>query len=717
MPRVSMAGFATCGHRLSVIAVYAALCAGCHSLRFPEGLKDDGWRQLPQTDSAVGGWRWSHAELDELATGPGGLARQWLALADRNPVVAANAAIVLARRGQQGARPHLIAAIRDPSLATRQRRVAIEALSRLRDTEVDLKELLKQYGTIGSPAYQGALHAELIRGLSGRVPPGDHALTAALESAQPEVRRATLAAMTHAKADELPGRVIDLCQDADPLVRQAAIELVSTSGHAQAAQVLAAATGDVDLQVRLAAVTAMGRLTDGHSAERLAELARHESELIRAAAAGALAARGDRRAIELAANDQAWRVRLRAAGALANLEDDKGRRLAERLVRDPSAEVKKAVLAAVSEWQAPLASPVLLTALEGSSAQIRRAALVQLRRAWPTMPPLAAPEPTPAELVHLRAAWKEEFGAAGALDPPVVSSADPAATAAVFDEISALADRDLIRARSAATRLAELSRERALGELAQQRLAIAMQRQTDGLVWISVLDATAARATDAAAELAVEASDNESDEVRRRALVYFAAHPRAEFVAAIVPRLSDELVACRVAACQALAACGSADVSAVLLPRIVDADMQVRVAAAAGLALHQNAEGVEALVRLAHERDPAIARQAVLAMGDLAATMRTADSIAATPASGVSEAERLVGELIDLLNRGQGLRGAVLEVLPKATGQRPPAVADGSPLSAPDQAAWWRDWWAGRAARQTGTEVPVNHPAPRGATD
>ncbi|MFH1264177.1 MAG: hypothetical protein ABIK89_00510 [Planctomycetota bacterium] len=84
--------------------------------------RDDSWIRAtqPQEEVAAGpGYRWRYPHLEELLAGPDKrLPRLHAALDDRDPIVATNAAIALARRGDASAREQLARAVgrRSPRL-------------------------------------------------------------------------------------------------------------------------------------------------------------------------------------------------------------------------------------------------------------------------------------------------------------------------------------------------------------------------------------------------------------------------------------------------------------------------------------------------------------------------------------------------------------------------------------------------------------------------
>ena len=99
--------------------------------------RDDAWIRAtrPQEENAGAlGYRWRYPHLEELLTGPDNrLPRLDAALRDQDPIVATNAAIALARRGDTSAREQLARAVGTPDMKLPIRLAAAEALGALAD--------------------------------------------------------------------------------------------------------------------------------------------------------------------------------------------------------------------------------------------------------------------------------------------------------------------------------------------------------------------------------------------------------------------------------------------------------------------------------------------------------------------------------------------------------------------------------------------------------
>jgi len=407
-------------------------------------------RNMPESQSSPP-WRWRHAGLEELLARHVDLSGL---LADRETVVATNAAIGLARSGSAKGAERLLAAVRASDLPTAMRAAAIEALAALPSPVAarPLAELMDEFGDpgpAGAATYRAELHAELIRGLARHVDAADDPrLSAALAGPSAEVRIEALAAWAGGHGGILPREAVDLRSDGDPRVRAAVLRAMAARRHPQAHRCLTEALRDSELSVRLAAIDALGELGDGQACATLTGLLKDRTDRIRAETVAALERAGAKATVLGAAGDPSWQVRLRVARAVAGYPDRDGISVARRLLDDPSAEVQHCVALAVGHWPLAQGGPVLLEAMSKPALWTRRTAIEQLAARWPAasdFPVEADPSRRQQALGELQARFQREQGVgSGAQRPesPRIASAGRAAEAppdpAALDRLNTL---------------------------------------------------------------------------------------------------------------------------------------------------------------------------------------------------------------------------------------------------------------------------------------
>ncbi len=343
-------------------------------------------------------------------------------LGDKNPVVAANAAIGLARLGDGSGLAQLAQAIRCPNLKLEMRCAAAEALGEIREPSPRslIGELIDQYGKAspdgGSPIIP-ELHAELARSLARHVDPADdRRLTEALKSLSPAVRLEAIDAWAAGHQGALPVEATDLRSDPDLRVRAAALRALALRHDPQAHEYLARALNNAQLPVRLAAIAALGLLGGPEAKASLSEVKKDEPELIRAAAVMSLARLGETAAVLDSASDRSWRVRLAVAQSLTASPGDAGRAAARKLLGDASSEVQRATVLAIAGWPLVQSGPLLLEALAANSYTTRRTAARELARLWPAaagFPIDGSAQRRASSIEQLRQRFREEFGSEG----------------------------------------------------------------------------------------------------------------------------------------------------------------------------------------------------------------------------------------------------------------------------------------------------------------
>jgi len=352
-------------------------------------LLEDKWSLEPTAAPGLprAPYRWRHAGLDEITAAPTDK-RVDLAkfLASDDPVVGANAAILLARSQDSAADLQLVETVRDTALKLQLRCAAAEALGRPDSVlaSIALAELLSDFGAEATADYSPELHAELLRSLGRQVDAADSPqLFAGLKSKAGEVREAAVDCFAMTGEGELPREVIALRADPNPQVRAAVLNCLVHRHYPQAQEYCLAALGDVHLNVQLAGVAGLGVIGGESSCRALGRLAAHDSEEVRAAAVAALTAVGDESAVFVSAKDQSWHVRRNVARGLARFPSERGAGVARQLLADANAEVRSAVTEAVGYWPLPLAGPILLTAMSDAPEPTRHQAAQQLTNLWP----------------------------------------------------------------------------------------------------------------------------------------------------------------------------------------------------------------------------------------------------------------------------------------------------------------------------------------------
>lgn len=365
-------------------------------------LADDGWLKLEPSPDQPNQPRWRHAGVEALAL-------LSFELGELRPhlkaggAAAANAAIVLARRGDDSGLAVLEQAIRDRALKPNLRCAAAEALGRLQSPAA--RSVLRQLGGEQGGwqregGYLADLHAELLRGIRARLEPADRPLVeAALASQASVVLVEALRAVAAGGWDDLAQSAAALRLHPDAAVRAEALRSLALLQHPQAAGFCVTGMSDQALAVRLAAAEALASCPGREAENALLEALARQEEQVRAAAVRALGMRGAFAAVRRAADDQSWRVRRAAAAALAKDATAEGAAVLRRLLGDRSPDVQLAAVMSLGELPPTLAGEILLEALAHPVYRTRAAARDQLARFWPDAARFA-PE---APLSHRRA--------------------------------------------------------------------------------------------------------------------------------------------------------------------------------------------------------------------------------------------------------------------------------------------------------------------------
>ena len=687
--------------------------------------------------------RWRYADLEDvLARPPRRRPDLQRYLADEDPIVAANAAIALARSDDPGGAERLAEAVRAPKIPLPMRCAAAEALAGLADPSAveSVRELLDQYGNRAGGSgsvYIGQLHAELIRGLARHVDPADdRRFVDALVSPSADVQLEALRAWTDGRQAELPVEAADLRTNGNHRVRAAAIRALAARRHPQAHEFLLAGLRDHELRVQTAAVAGLGMLGGDRSQNALEELLQHRSERIRSEAVAALARLNAGQVVLEAAGDDSWRVRLRVARALAAWPDRKTAAVAEQLLDDPSVEVQREVVASLARWPLDRAGPLLLRAMGKAALLTRKSAAEQLADRWPPaaeFPVEGPPDRRAKVLEKLQQGFGQQVGfvdraalAEAAVGPgeqvtpaqlarveQLVRQQDTAALAEfgpglvealeqlVFDRKQLLPEavyRDVLprygpvfaaldrlnasatdQRRRAAAALVELAEGRPLGRLATARLAQLAAGEEDQLVWQSVLTAVAGDPSEPAMRLATAAIGHPSPEVRRRACQHLAAHPHPSHARVLLPALEDRNLSVVCAAVGALGAAGRMEDTEPLRRLLLKTNEPLRLETAAALTRLRDPAGPPALERLAHSAEPKVRRRVAMVMGEL-------------------PDPSFVPTLVRLLDDRASVRRAALENLPKVVGHDASKQDQPPPANTTEQVRRWKRWFQQQAA-------------------
>jgi len=721
-------------------------------------LADDGWirpRSRPEEDSTADTPRWRHARLDAVLAGPPESRPDlFTALVSEQPVIAANAAIALARLGSGEGLEVLERTVRCRELQPRLRHAAAEALSLVQEPSpaVALRKLLDEHNASPSATLDPEMQAELLRGYARHQEPADDPrFTLALDSPASQVRAAALDAWRRARSHTLPASATALRQDQDAHVRAAALRAIAGQRHPLAAEYLDGALRDSDLDVRLTAVAALGELGGQEARITLEERLKDDSERVRAAALLALARIGSSTMLPVAMEDEAWRVRAAAAQALSRLEPNRQTlTAARRLLADSNIEVQQQLIESLGAWPLDQAGPLLLKAIDEAPFATRQAAAAQLAARWSGAADFRADAP-PERLAGLRAElhdrWTREFGV---VDRATIAAAhEEFATAAhtlavspqqleqverwmkVLDDPSApLAD-----SRAAASGLTALGPELpiALEKLvtdrgrtipaavyrevlpkahpifdALDRLRgddVSQRRRAAGqLVELSAPGGLPAIATRRLAELVIAEPDPLVWNRVLQAIEHNAGEDAGRLALAGLSHPSAEV---RRRACLHLGEHFDRRYISALLPALSDADAKVAQAAVRALSEAGSIADTQPIAALLTSPDKTLRVEAALALARLGSAEGPAalERLAFDPDLNIRrEAAAAMGRLADpqftptlvrLLDERADISRAALASLHHVAGPEAPLAASPS-LSPTEQIAQWKKWWAGR---------------------
>ncbi len=411
-------------------------------------LAKDGWAlrvPMPGVKEDVSGFRYRNAALDEmLRTPPADRPSLAELIESKNPIVAANAAIIQVRWRQAEPVERLLATVRHGELRMPMRMAAIEALTAIDSprSRAAIETLVKQYGDASGPAaerYQPRLHGELLTSLArDRDAAAVPYLTASLKSPDAEVRWITLQLLAECRAP-LPPSAAGLRDDTDPRIRAAALAALAKHRDPKALGYLRHALDDYDLSVRLAAIESLGDLGTPDARAALEKMMHAQGEVLRAAAVASLGSLGADEIVLGAAADKSSRVRQAVANTLATANGIVARqpraaaRVITTLISDRTPDVQRAAVAAVTEWPLDTAGPILLVAMHEHGYLVRKTAGAQLARRWTPaadFPADGSAEQRVVALAALHDKWIEQFGAMAAGIEPLAPVEPPDVTLA-----------------------------------------------------------------------------------------------------------------------------------------------------------------------------------------------------------------------------------------------------------------------------------------------
>ena len=695
----------------------------------------------PRDGETATPYHWRHPALDDLLERPAARRVDLRPLlADKDPIVAGNAAIGLARFGDASGAQRLAATARIPTLRLSMRCAAVEALGFLQGAEALalLRELTDQYGPPrpgAHAAYMPELHAELVRGLARHVEASaEPRLTAALRSPAGAVRLEALHAWGSGRAGALPTTVADLRSDGDARVRAAALQAMVARHHPQASPFLTDALHDTDLQVRLAAIAGLGVVGDRSAQATLKTLSKDRIDRIRAEAVTALAHAGAKQAVLEAAGDESWRVRLVVAQALAAWPDRDGAAAALRFLDDASAEVQNKTVAAVASWPLEQAGPVLLQAMGKATYMTRKTAGEQLAARWPAAAEFAVDLPPPRRkdvLEKLQRDFRQQFNPVDRQALRRALAGAPAAgrvTAEQLARVGQLLERQDVRglkdfgpALPAALEQLAVDRHQLLPEMVYRDVLPHYEPIFATLVRLGAEDlAERRRAAEelialaqqrplrplAMARLSQQAVAETDPLVWQSLLAAVAADPSdaaARMACAAVSHPADEV---RRRGCEYLEAHPNAAYVSVLLPALKDQCQAVVLAAARALAAAGRLDDPQPLRQLLRAGDEQIQMEAAIALarlGDSAGVpaverMTYSDDIRvrarAAQAMGELGNATFTAALIRLLDdHRETVSHAALASLPKVAGCDVAQGADGPPRGTSEQIRRWKQWY------------------------
>lgn len=623
-----------------------------------------------------------------------------------------------------------------------------------------VRQLIDRYGRYDSTgrghlSYQGEVTAELLEGLSELTDAADdHRLVDALSSDDHRIRLVAVRAWERtAKPAKIPDELVRLRLDPSIEVRAAAFRAMARQDGTETLEYMRHALRDTNIEVRRAAVDGLATLDDIESRDLLVDALDRQSETIRVRIIAALARIDARSDLLDAARDRSWRVRRQVAIELKNYHDRAAQIVALEFLSDPSVEVQRTILESVRNWPIEVAGHFLLSAMECTTPTTCAAAAEQLAQRWPPAQRYsvgASGIEGRRQLAELRKSFVARFGPLRLESTAETKKTEPLLTdeeiellavdirnhntkalelrgerladeleqlsakyntqlpdylfdqvlprvSPIFEAIEALGRGNDYERRVAAGRIEQLSREKALGRLAGERICRAAMGTNDTIVWSRLIEAVAEDWNEPSMRLTQLAAGHRSLEVRRRACRKLGGSGDGRYIATLVPALADPSRDVMVEAARAIAQlCEPSSIAGNNAPFGVDrqraigglkqllghGDKTVRLAAADALNRLDDPTGAAELQRLSYDADAGIRIGVIRSMRD-----RPRIDFTRT--------------FIRLLDDRSTIRRAALEALPKIV-QADPTVAafiDQAPTNTSErtdvrqQAEKWKTWY------------------------
>lgn len=719
--------------------------------------KPEGWIGTPAPKRETIAWNWYHPRIEEVLAWPEEnepVLRA--ALKKKDPVTATNAAICLARLGDDSGVPILISAVRSGRLETPLRVTAAEALASFDSSVATVQKLIDEYDDQAKTPNM-ALYRELIAGLGNHIDPaGDRRFLAAMNSRDADVRLAAIEAWAKSPSAVLPNELVYLAADPSEKNRIAVMHALGTHDHPERMNYLSSGLRDINYLVRVAAIESLGQIASPEAIGWLEEATKSSSMIVRAAAVRSLATAGRLDLALQSSGDTAWQVRLAVAEVLPKDPDLKSVEVAKGLLEDRSPEVQRQVLLSIDAWPIAKSGPLLFDAMEKFGFQIRQVATDQLGKQWE--PARRFPRHAPGEvrqraMVQLRTEFQQEYGhlmdarfknADGKEKSQNPAPVDPQLVARVKrliakheDPRCASADRYQLRQEilnlgpdsmavlehlvfEKGEELPEAFYTTVLPELdptfdilyqmqaktTESEKPLSRRRAASNLIRLTAEREPSRLALDRLAEQMLQETDTL---VWRSVLIALAnneSDSTLQMVRIAVGHTSPEI---RRRACQWLAAHPRPDDFKLLKPALDDPDPSVKLAAVRAVVAGGNlgdtkeVEPLKELLRDSNEELRIEVAYALAAFGDeqgpqtLKELTRSRDANVrqkAVEAIGQLEDPRYASLLISLLDDQLNVRRAALGALPKTVGHDVPAAGDHQPRTASEIIARWKEWHA-----------------------
>jgi len=669
---------------------------------------------------------------------------------NEDQVVATNAAIVLARRGDPRGLSTLTMAVRSENCPTKLRLAAAEAIGFVQHpssadelrTLIDAMSVVRDH-TAAEIAYLPDLHAELLVSLSRHAEAGvEPRFIPKSDRLASEAKLAALAAWSKPGPHALPPEIAAWRMDSDARVRAAALPVIATRRSPLALEAAKASMNDGEIDVRLAAIDALGRINSDDARKLLAPLARHSGEVLRAAALDALARQGDREAIAQASHDDSWRVRAIVANTLARQPEWIDDATIRELLADRSTEVQRQTIMAMSTWPTAKAGPHLLESLDRSSYTVRKLALEQLAQRWTPAREYSVdlPQDQAADaLTKLTGLWRQEFGAPASAavaqtQQPATGTLSVDKQRAVLEALTVLSDSGDAKQRQRATDqlvsvglplvdwLESQARQRQLlippavyddvlpsfadefralaaltaidvqsRRLAANRLVVRANEKPLRLLVVDRLSAIMEHDNDPLIwQSALRAVRSSSEESAARMAIAGLSHP------------SDDV---RRLACEHLAAHPTPAEAATLVTLVSDTNPIVAKSAIRALAAQGDAVSLEWFRPALQSTDRQVRLEAAIALaqrkddaGPAAIERLAVDADVdtrrlAAQAMGTLRERHYIPTLMQLLDQGEGVGQMAQASLTQIVGDATAREVTAETISSTDRVTAWRKWW------------------------